>query len=83
MTDDDMLNRIRTYRQSGYQISDDEANELNEIRLAAIDSSSKAGVLASDRVVLPGGTTLTEGTITKSAQFAEEFFQTYSGGCLL
>ena len=60
MTDDDMLNRIRTYRQSGYQISDDEANELNEIRLAAIDSSSKAGVLASDRVVLPGGTTLTE-----------------------
>ena len=32
MTDDDMLNRIRTYRQSGYQISDDEANELNEIR---------------------------------------------------
>ena len=60
MTDDDMLNRIRTYRQSGYQMSDDEANELNEIRLAAIDSSSKAGVLASDRVVLPGGTTLTE-----------------------
>ena len=41
-------------------MSDDEANELNEIRLAAIDSSSKAGVLASDRVILPGGTTLTE-----------------------